>query len=156
MKLSGDKIFAIIVLVLVVGGIALFSSAALGLLARVDGSPWKLVVSQIGLGLIPGLILLVIFRFMPQKRLAQFITPFYIITVILTLLVFVPHVGLTLNGARRWINLHFTTFQPGEFLKLSVILMLAAYLSHAKGKISEWRTGLLPFVGIVGIPCALL
>ncbi|MDB4991987.1 MAG: Cell division protein FtsW, partial [Parcubacteria group bacterium] len=156
MKLAGDKIFAIIVLVLVVGGIALFSSAALGLLARVDGSPWKLVVSQIGLGLIPGLILLAIFRFMPQKRLAQFIMPFYVITVILTILVFVPHIGLTINGARRWLDLRFTTFQPGEFLKLSVILMLAAYLSQAKGKIAEWKTGLLPFVVIVGIPSALL
>jgi cell division protein FtsW len=156
MKVAGDKIFAVIVLILVIGGIALFSSAALGLLARVDGSPWKLVVSQIGLGLVPGFILLAGFRFMPQKRLAQFITPFYIATIVLTLLVFVPHVGLTINGARRWINLHFTTFQPGEFLKLSVVLMLAAYLAHAKGKIQEIRGGLIPFALIVGIPCALL
>ncbi len=156
MKVTGDKIFASIVLILVIGGIALFSSAALGLLARVDGSPWRLVISQIGLGLIPGFILLTAFRFLPQKRLAQFITPFYVVTIILTLIVFIPHIGLTLNGARRWINLGFTTFQPSEFLKLSVVLMLAAYLAHAKGKIKEIRTGLVPFGVIVGIPCALL
>lgn len=156
MKLAGDKIFAIIVLVLVVGGIALFSSASLGLLARVDGSPWKLMVSQIALGLIPGLILLSFFRFMPPKRLEQFILPFYIFTLILTALVFVPHVGVSLNGAHRWIDLRFTTFQPGELLKISVVLMLAAYLSHAKQRVKDIRSGLIPFGLIVGIPCALL
>lgn len=156
MRFAGDKIFASIVLILVVGGIALFFSASLGLLARVNGSPWKLMVSQIALGLIPGLILLSIFRFMPAKRLEKFILPFYVLTLLLTVLVFIPHVGLSINGARRWINLGFTTFQPGEFLKLSVVLMLAAYLSHAKQRIRNVRYGLIPFTVIVGIPCALL
>lgn len=156
MKFAGDKMFASIVLILVVGGIALFSSAALGLLARVDGSPWRLVISQIGLGLVPGFIFLAILRFMPPKRLAQFVVPLYIATLLATLLVFVPHIGLSLNGARRWINLGFTTVQPGEFLKISVVLMLAAYLSHAKDKIKDIRTGLIPFGLIVGIPCAIL
>jgi cell division protein FtsW len=156
MKFAGDKIFASIVLILVVGGIALFSSASLGLLARVDGSPWRLMVSQIGLGLIPGLILMSGFRLAPPKQLERFIVPFYIFTLILTVLVFVPHVGLTINGARRWINLGFTTFQPGELLKISVVLMLAAYLSHAKQKVKDMRSGLIPFGVIVGIPCALL
>ena len=156
MKSSGDRIFASIVLILVIGGIALFSSAALGLLARVNGSPWHLVLSQICLGLIPGFILLVLLRFTPPKRLLKGVLPFFIITVILTLLVFVPHVGATINGARRWINLRFTTFQPGEFLKISVVLMLSAYLAQIKDKVSDPRYGLLGFAIIVGIPCALL
>lgn len=156
MKIAGDKLFAIIVLVLVVGGIALFSSASLGLLARVDGSPWRLMVSQIALGLVPGFIFLAMFRLMPPKTLERFILPFYILTIVLTLLVFVPHVGVTINGARRWIDLRFTTFQPGELLKISVVLMLAAYLSHAKQRIKNVRSGIIPFAVIVGIPCGLL
>ncbi len=156
MKFAGDKLFASLVLILVFGGIALFTSAALGLLARVGSSPWHLVLSQIGLGLIPGFIALAFFRFLPQKRLSQFVMPFYVLTLILVLLVFVPHVGLSLNGARRWIDLGFTTFQPGEFLKISVVLMLAAYLSHAKAKVQDFRSGLLPFALIVGIPCVIL
>jgi cell division protein FtsW len=156
MKFSGDRIFASIVLVLVIGGIALFSSATLGLLARVNSSPWKLVVSQLVLGLIPGLVALFIFRYISAKRLASLVVPMYVFSIILTLLVFVPHVGLTLNGARRWINLGFTTFQPGEFLKITVLLMLASYLAHAKDKIQDIRSGLIPFCIIVGIPCGLL
>ncbi|CAN5772016.1 stage V sporulation protein E [soil metagenome] len=156
MKFSGDRIFASIVLTLVIGGIALFSSAALGLLARVDSSPWHLVVSQLVLGLIPGFIALLIFRYISPKRLASLVVPMYVVSIILVLLVFVPHVGLTLNGARRWIDLRFTTFQPGEFLKITVLLMLASYLAHAKDKIQDIRSGLIPFVIIVGVPCGLL
>jgi len=156
LNLSGDKVFAGIVLILVVGGIALFASAALGLLARAGGDIGKIALTQVVLGLIPGLIALLILRFMDPKTLLKTIVPFYVLTVLLTLVTFIPHVGLTINGAHRWINLGFTTFQPSEFLKLSVILMFAAYLAKAKQKISDIRHGLLPFAGIVGIPCAIL
>jgi cell division protein FtsW len=156
MKFAGDKPFASIVLILVVGGIALFASASLGLLARVNAAPWKIVISQIAFGLIPGLILLAVVRFMEPRRLASLVTPFYVVTLFMTLLVFVPHIGLSINGARRWINLGITTIQPGEFLKLSVVLMLSAYLAHAKQRIKDIRSGLIPFVLIVGIPCAIL
>jgi cell division protein FtsW len=156
MKFAGDRIVASIVLILVIGGVALFSSAALGLLARVNGSPWHLVLSQIGLGLIPGFILLALLRFTPPKRLLAGVLPFYVLMLILTLLVFVPHIGATINGARRWLNLGFTTVQPGEFLKIAVILMLSAYLSRIKDKITNPKYGLLAFALIVGIPCAIL
>jgi cell division protein FtsW len=156
MKLFSDRIFSIIVLVLVLGGTALFFSASLGLLARVDSSPWHLVVNQIGLGLLPGFALLLAIRYVPQKKWASYVFPLYIASLILALLVFVPHVGLSINGAHRWINLRFTTFQPSEVLKITVILMFSAYLANAKEKVKEIRYGLLAFIAIVGIPCVLL
>lgn len=157
MKASGDRLFAIIVLTLVVMGFALFASASLGLLARADAvsSPWRLLLTQFVLGLIPGVVLLLIFRFMPAKRLLALVLPFYVGSILLTLLVFTP-LGLTVNGATRWIDLGFTTFQPGEFLKIGVVLMLSAVLARAGNRIREAKEGLIPFVGIVGVPCAIL
>lgn len=157
MKASGDRLFAIIVIVLVIAGLALFTSASLGLLASTDASdsPWRLLITQFTLGLIPGLGALFIFRYMPQKRLLSFVLPFYVVTVILTLLVFTP-IGLTLNGATRWINLGFATFQPAEFLKIGVILMLSGVLARAGNKISDYREGLVPFCLIIGIPSLIL
>lgn len=156
LNLSGDRVFAGIVLILVVGGIALFASAALGLLARAGGDIGKIALTQVVLGLLPGIIALLTLRFMPPKLLLKVILPFYVLTVLLTLVTFVPHIGLSINGAHRWINLGFTTFQPSEFLKLSVILMFAAYLAKAKQQITNIKQGLLPFALIVGIPCAIL
>lgn len=155
MKFAGDRAFAIIVLMLVASGISLFASASLGLLAQVDSSPWRLLMTQIGFGLIPGFIALLFFRFLPPKKLMQLALPLYAASILFTLLVFTP-LGITLNGATRWIDLGITTIQPGEFLKLSVVLMLAAYLANAKDKLSDVRKGLVPFGIIVGIPCAIL
>lgn len=156
MKLSGDRLFAFIVLILVVMGIAMFSSAALGLLARADGAPWKLAISQLVLGLIPGVLILIGIRFTPPKLLLKAIVPLYIGSIILTALVFVPGIGLSTNGATRWLNLGFTTIQPAEFLKIGVILMFSAYLANMKARIHEWKYGLLPFFLIVGIPSLIL
>lgn len=156
MRLSGDRIFALIVLGLVVAGIALFSSAALGLLAREGASPWRLAVTQLVLGLLPGIIALITLRFMPPRTLAKGIIPFYVGSILLTLLVFVPGLGLETKGATRWIDLGFITIQPAEFLKIGVILMLAAYLAHIKTKIKDVRYGLLGLGLIVGIPAIIL
>jgi cell division protein FtsW len=155
-KLSGDRLFAIIVLILVIGGLAMFSSASLGLLARAGESPWHIAVSQIGLGLIPGCIALLILRLFPTPWLSRSILPFYIFSILLTLLVFVPHLGYHTNGATRWIQIGSVTIQPAEFLKIGVVLMLASYLAQAKTKIHELRHGLLMFVVIVGIPALVL
>lgn len=61
---------------------------------------------------------------------------------------FIPGLGLTLNGASRWINLGFTVFQPIELLKLTMILFFAQWLSNHQ------RLG--PFIFFTAIPAALL
>ena len=156
LNLSGDRVFAIIVLILVVGGIALFASAALGLLARAGAAPGRIALTQVLLGLIPGIIALFALRFLSPKLLLKLVLPAYVITILLTLLTLIPGIGQTINGASRWLDLGFTTVQPGEFLKVSVILMMAAYLAHAKQKLQDFKHGLIPFAFILGIPSLLL
>jgi cell division protein FtsW len=153
---SGDRIFFIIVVLLVVGGLAMFASAALGLLAREDGSPWRIATTQFVLGLLPGVIALVAARFAPPKWLMKAALPLYIFTVALTASVFIPGIGETYNGATRWIDFGFATIQPGEFLKVGVILMLAVYLGNARSRLHDIKQGLIPFCVIVGIPTLIL
>ncbi|MCI0597692.1 putative lipid II flippase FtsW [Candidatus Parcubacteria bacterium] len=155
-SVSGDRVFFLIVSILVIGGVFMFASAALGLLARADGEPWRLAFTQLMLGLIPGIIALFIIRYLPPKLIERAAVPFYLATLVLTLLVFVPGLGETINGATRWIYIGFTTVQPSEFLKIGVVLMLAWWLAKAKGKLHEIRTGLIPFCIIVGLPALLL
>jgi len=156
MRLLGDRFFVLIVIVLVAGGLAMFFSASLGLLARENASVTHIFATQLILGLIPGIIALFILRFIPSKLIAKGTLPFYIACLILTVLVFVPHIGVHANGASRWLNLGFTTFQPAEFLKIGTILMLGGYLAYARGKIAYLRSGLVPFLAIVGVPVLLL
>lgn len=155
-SISGDRIFTLIVIALVSLGIAMFISASLGLLAEVGGSPLRLAFTQIALGLIPGTALLFVFRFLPLAWLSKLSFFIYGATVLFTASVFIPGIGETYNGATRWINLGFTTIQPGEFLKLGIVFALAAYLAYAKDRIADFKYGLLPFCVLSGIPVLIL
>lgn len=156
MHLLGDKVFASIVALLVVGGAGIFLSAALGLLARESVSLGHIAVTQLLLGLIPGVIALLILRFMPPAWLTKLVVPLYLFSVALTCLVFVPGLGHTAGGATRWIDLGPVTVQPAEFLKIGVVLMFALFLSKLKDKIGDSWNGLIGYGLIVGIPCAIL
>lgn len=55
--------------------------------------------------------------------------PLLVFSFVLLVLVFIPHVGVTAGGARRWIRLWPTTFQPSELVKLAMVIFLAKYMS---------------------------
>jgi cell division protein FtsW len=75
--------------------------------------------------------------------------------IILTLLVFVPHVGLSLKGRSRWIQLGPVSFQPEEILKFATIAFLSTMYATRLRAVSTLKGGLLPLVGIAG-PAALI
>ena len=148
--------FFMIVLGLIFAGFAIFSSAALGMLARESGSISKDIFFQSGLGLGLGFIALFAARaisFTFIKRVSPYI---YLLTILITALVFVPELGHTANGATRWIDFGFATVQPAEFLKIGFVLMLAWWLSPHARQLADQKKGLLPFIAILTLPISLL
>jgi len=73
-------------------------------------------------------------------------------SVVSLLLVFVPHLGLSSGGGRRWLGTSAISFQPSEFAKLSLVFYLAAALSRKEDKIRSLVHGLVPLCGV----CAAL
>ncbi len=143
-------------LILVVGGLFIFLSASLGLLAS-DGAQFSDVArSQLILGLGGGLIAFFFAMAIPYRFWKQYSLYIFGAAVMLTLLVFVPHVGIELNGARRWIRLGPLTLQTSEFLKIAYILYLATWFSNSKSKITKAAQGLIPFVVISAITGGVL
>src|SRR2546423_7757794 len=55
---------------------------------------------------------------------------FLALTVLLNCLVLVPHIGITKNGARRWLPMGFTQLQPSELAKWAVVIFLAWWLTR--------------------------
>ncbi len=157
MKLfSGDRIFFVLVLGMVFAGLAIFSSAALGLLARQGGSVSQNILLQAGLGLGLGFISLFIARAIPLSWLKKYAPHLFIAALIFTALVFVPGIGFHSGGATRWINLHFTTVQPSEFLKIAFVIVLAWWIAPRARQLDSPKKGLLPFVAFLIAPSALL
>ncbi|MBI5405475.1 rod shape-determining protein RodA [Candidatus Kaiserbacteria bacterium] len=153
---SGDRMFFMLALSLSLAGLAIYSSAALGLLARETSSVSRDILFQAGFGLGFGLLALSAARAAPLAYVKRFAPLVYVLAILLTALVFVPGIGFHSGGATRWLDLGFTTVQPAEFLKIGVVLALARWLAPRARKLGSVKTGLIPFVAILAAPSALL
>ena len=151
MRKSVDRTLLGIVLLLVVGGFFIFSSASLGLLAREGARFSSVAFNQIFFGIIGGGVALFVASGIHYRFWRKYAFYIFLATVVLTLLVFAPKVGLALNGAHRWIKVGFFSFQPSELLKLGYVIYLATWLSGMKQHITSFTKGTLPFFGIVAI-----
>ncbi len=77
------------------------------------------------------------------------------LSVLLLAIVFIPGVGITNYGARRWINTPFFTIQASEVAKFGFIVFAAAYIGSREDRITTFR-GMLPVIAVGGIICALI
>ncbi len=80
----------------------------------------------------------------------------YWFTILLLVLVLIPHVGTTHGwGARRWIDLKVFQLQPSEFAKLSLIFVLAHFLSRPADELKIPRN-FFKALGLTLLPFALI
>ncbi len=154
--LSGDRTFVLLVLSIALAGLAIFSSAALGLLARESSSVSQDILLQAGLGLGLGFLAFLVARAISLSWIKKSAPYLYGASVLLTLLVFIPGIGFSSGGATRWISLGFTTMQPAEFLKIGFVLALAWWLAPRARQLSDMKKGLFPFVAFLALPAAIL
>ena len=84
------------------------------------------------LGLIAmGITIVIPYRF--WGKIAIFL---YGISIVSVLLVLTP-IGMTVNGARRWLNLGFTSVQPAEIAKVALIIYAAALIANYRHKLNR-------------------
>ena len=72
------------------------------------------------------------------------------------LLTLVPHVGVQVNGARRWLRIGPVQLQASELAKWAVVLFLADWLARRPVDLDRFATGLLPTVAPVAVLCLLV
>jgi cell division protein FtsW len=145
-----------LVITLALAGLAISSSATLGLLARESSSVSKDILLQTGFGFGFGFAAFFLARLVPLLQVKRFAPYLYVLSLIFTLLVFIPGIGFHAGGATRWINLGFTTVQPAEFLKIGFVLALAWWLAPRARQLANPRKGLIPFVLLLAVPAAIL
>src|SRR5438067_7205697 len=74
----------------------------------------------------------------------------------LTLAVMVPHVGISVNGARRWLGAGPVQFQPSELLKLALVLYAAQLLATQPKRMNSMKELARPLLIVIGVACLLL
>lgn len=80
----------------------------------------------------------------------------YFIGLVLLVLVFVPHVGLKMYGAKRWIQLAgLRVFQPAEMMKIVFVILLARLFGYPGRDVRRWRYAIIGLFAAV-LPAALI
>ena len=119
-----------------------------------------MMMKQLVIGLIGGVGLLLISR-LDYRQLRPLSWPVLGGAVFLLLIPILPEgltggIAPTLNGARRWINLPGFGFQPSEVAKFALVLWAAALAAKKGSQIRQFKKGVLPFLVIIGLLCALI
>lgn len=110
------------------------------------------VVGQQALRMTIGLIILLIFAYIPPEYYQRWAPWFFGMALLLLVMVLV--VGHTSQGARRWLNLGFGRFQPSEFMKLAMPIMLAYFLGDKS--LPPKGGALLAALAILAVPALLI
>ncbi len=87
------------------------------------------------------------------QRMAPWLFGF---TLLLLVLVFVPGLGVTVNGGRRWLNLVVFKPQPSEIMKVVAVLYAADYTVRKQQYMHKLTKGFLPMAGAIGLVGLLL
>jgi cell division protein FtsW len=155
-KKNPNKIFFIAAGILVLAGFFILASASMGLLTREGTSFYKVLLQQFFFGIVVGGVLFLIASKIHYKNLKKFALHIFILSFLLTALVFVRGIGFEHGGSKRWIKIGLIFFQPSEILKFGFIIYLSAWIASRKSKIESFKSGFLPFLIIIALVGLLL
>ena len=140
-----DYKFSLIVLVLAISFIGIL----------VVGSANEFYQSRQIVGVVLGICIMVVVSLIDYVWIAGFYWLLYFSSIFLRAIVLIPGVGVYVNGARRWIDIGFTNFQPSEFSKILLILFFARFIMKHEEDLSERQT-IIKAVILILIPLALI
>ena len=142
-NLKGDKVIWAIVLALSIFSILVVYSTA----------GWKFLFSHL-IKLSIGLFFLYQVHKIKFKYFAKIGVLGFVVSIILLILVFI--MGVTVNGASRWLSIAGFQFQPSDIAKLSILLFMARQLSKYRNEIKDFTKLFLYVLAPLIVICALI
>ena len=142
-------------ILLAFGAVMVYSASSARNVLQGGGSGTQYLVRTV----IFGAIGLGVMQLMARRgvELLRQLTPLLLIGSFgLLLLVLVPGIGISVNGARRWIGPGTLSFQPSELMKLSLILYVAQYLASNPRRIRTFKGMVSPLVIVTGAAALLV
>ena len=142
-NLKGDKVIWGVIISLSLFSVLLVYSTA----------GWKYLFSHL-IKLSVGLFFLYQVHKIKFKYFAKIGVLGFVISIILLLLVFV--IGVTVNGASRWLSIAGVQFQPSDIAKLSILLFMARQLSKYRNEIKDFKFLFLYVLAPLIVVCSLI
>ncbi len=123
---AADKVLVTTFLLLLGVGLMFFLSASLGILASSAVKFASIVKTQLLFGFAGGIIAFLITIRIKTEFWQKYAPIFFIGALVFTALVYIPGIGISAGGARRWIDIGPISIQPAEFLKAAALIYLTA------------------------------
>lgn len=141
------SIFISVLLLLGIGTLMVHSSTAL-MSMRENGSGFHYLRNHI-FTVVVGMSAMIAISKLDYRRIRPAVYLLLAASVVMLALLYVPGIGVSANGARRWLRLWPTTFQPSEFVKIVMVIFLADYMDRNINRMREFRYGIAIPVGIM-------
>ena len=151
-----DLPFLLLTLLLTIMGLVMLFSASFPSANYESGDPAYYLKRQ-GLFALLGLAAMLAMARIDYHRLRGMTKILMYVSVFLLALVLVPGVGITQNGATRWLGkAGVLTFQPSEIAKLAIIVYFADSISKKKNLMENFKYGVRPYILILGFFAGLM
>ena len=147
-------VLSCLVIFIVLFGVLMVYSASFYSAKRNYNNQYFFLTKQV-IGFVLGFAGMIVFSKIDYNKLKKFSRIFFLLSLVLLLLVFVPGLGVENYGARRWIALPGFTIQPSEIAKFAFVLYASSYLSKNYDKIKTLK-GILPVLLCGGVTCLLV
>lgn len=151
-----DKILLFTTTLLLMSGLVIFGSAALGVLAVNEVKFYSIIKTQLVYALLGGSFALYLGATIPYEFYKKYAYPLFGTALFATALVFVPFLSRYHGGARRWIDIGPLSLQPSEMLKFTFVVVVALWCATYRTSFKDWRYGLLPYMLTLGAVSGLL
>jgi len=145
-------VFTLLIL-LCIGLIALSSASSYTALVTQNNSNYYFI-RQLAFAVV-GVIAMFVISKIDYKIYEKYAYVIYGIALLAMLLVFVPGLGSTVKGARRWLDLGFIGFQPSELMKPALAIAIAAYINKNQNKMKH-ITGYIVPVMMILVVCVVM
>ncbi len=150
-----DFILLMIVLMLVAFGTAMIYSSSSVIAQEKYHDGYYFLKKQFFFVVI-GLIVMLVLSRVPYEHLKKIAYPGVMVSFVLLILIIIPHVGVKVGGAKRWLRLGFFSFQVTELVKVSFIIFLAYFVTKKNTYIREFKRGLAVPVGVTAVVLGLI
>ncbi|MEE8307884.1 MAG: putative lipid II flippase FtsW [Gammaproteobacteria bacterium] len=136
-----DALLALVIAVLIGIGMVLVTSASMSLADRELGQPWYFAIrhaTAVGVGLGGGLIALLI----PTQVWFRLSGMLLLVSFVLLVMVLIPNVGHSVNGATRWLKVGLFNVQVSELARVCLIIYIASYSVRHREAMTQHFWGL--------------
>jgi cell division protein FtsW len=137
------------------GAVMVYSATSATALLQGSGNGTGYLVKFVVYGAL-GLVLMRVLARDGIARIQSLVGPLLAVSFVLVLAVHVPHLGVSVNGARRWLGPGALQFQPSELLKLALVLYSATLLAVRPARVRDLRELARPLLAVVGGACLLV